>query len=283
MKVSICNLDVWIDEAPENRREFRQAICLILVAVSQDPKLRSLMVIKGGILMGIRYRSDRYTTDLDFSAIHHREQFDTEGFELALKRSLAMASAASDNGLDCRVQSYRFNPPGDDCQFPNLQIKIGYAYKGSPKHKRLLEGQSPTIIAIDFSFNEPIIDIEQIEIGEGGSLLAYALTDLVAEKFRALMQQLQRNRYRRQDVYDLRFLLDFINHESQKKLIYEAIITKAKARGIDPHLDTLSNIEIKRRAQKEYGTLKDEISGDLPDFDESYDKVESFYRSLPWP
>jgi len=282
MKLPCCDLDGWVEDAPENQKEFRQAIRIILTAISHDLKLRSSMVIKGGILMGIRYHSDRFTTDLDFSTSATKGEIDTEEFETTLKQSLAMAVEDSDYGLDCRVQSCRINPPNDDYQFPNLELKIGYAYKGTPKHKRLMAGQSPTIVKIDFSLNEPIIDIEQIDLGDGLSLQAYALTDLIAEKLRALMQQEKRNRYRRQDIYDLRFLLESGISATQKESVLRNLMTKAQARGIEPERHSLDDPEVRRRAEKEYATLTDEIQGDLPDFDESFKLVGSFYRSLPW-
>jgi predicted nucleotidyltransferase component of viral defense system len=282
MKLPSCDLDGWVEDAPENQKEFRQAIRIILTAISHDLKLRSSMVIKGGILMGIRYHSDRFTTDLDFSTSATKGEIDTEEFETTLKQSLAMAVEDSDYGLDCRVQSCRINPPNDDFPFPNLELKIGYAYKGTAKHKRLMAGQSPTIVKIDFSLNEPIIDIEQIDLGDGLSLQAYALTDLIAEKLRALMQQEKRNRYRRQDIYDLRFLLESGISATQKVSVLKNLITKAQARGIEPGRYSLDDPELRRRAEKEYATLTDEIQGDLPDFDESFKLVGSFYRSLPW-
>lgn len=278
----IYELDRWVEEAPENLKEFRQAIHIILTAVSHNLKLRSSMVIKGGILMGIRYHSDRFTTDLDFSTSETKGEIDTEEYEKTLKQSLSMAAADSDFGLDCRVQSCRINPPNEDSQFPNLELKIGYAYKGSPKHKRLMTGQSPSIVKIDFSLNEPIIDIEEIDLGDGVSLQAYALTDLIAEKLRALMQQEKRNRYRRQDIYDLRFLLESGINAAQKEAVLKNLITKAIARGIEPNRDSLSDPELRRRSKKEYAFLADEIPGNLPDFDESFEVVELFYRSLCW-
>jgi DNA replication initiation complex subunit (GINS family) len=96
------------------------------------------------------------------------------------------------------------------------------------------------------------------------------------------MQQQQRNRYRRQDVYDLRFLLESGIDDSEKRIIHRNLIIKAKARGIEPDSDSLASPELRRRAQKEYQTLADEIDGDLPDFNESFELIESFYRSLPW-
>jgi len=145
-----------------------------------------------------------------------------------------------------------------------------------------MAGQSPTIVKIDFSLNEPIIDIEQIDLGDGLSLQAYALTDLIAEKLRALMQQEKRNRYRRQDIYDLRFLLESGISATQKESVLRNLMAKAQARGIEPGRYSLDDPELRRRAEKEYATLTDEIQGDLPDFDESFKLVGSFYRSLPW-
>jgi predicted nucleotidyltransferase component of viral defense system len=278
----VYGLDSWVEDAPESLKEFRQAIRIILTAVSHDLKLRSTMVMKGGILMGIRYHSERFTTDLDFSTSATRNEIDMEEFEKTLRRSLAMAAADSDYGLDCQLQGCRINPPNDDSKFPNLELKIGYAYKGTPKHKRLMAGQSPTLVKIDFSLNEAIIDIEEIDLGDGVSLQAYALPDLIAEKLRALMQQEKRNRYRRQDIYDLRFLLDSGISATQKKSVLENLITKAQARGIEPKRDSLDDPELRRRAEQEYATLADEIQGNLPDFDESFKLVRSFYRSLPW-
>ena len=47
-----------------------------------------------------------------------------------------------------------------------------------------------------------------IDLGDGLEIEASTLVDLVAEKFRAMIQQPIRNRYRRQDAYDLYCLLE---------------------------------------------------------------------------
>ena len=40
--------------------------------------------------------------------------------------------------------------------------------------------------------------------------------------------------------------------------------------------------EIVTRTQKEYDLLKQEILGDLPDFNKVYSFARDFYESLPW-
>lgn len=118
--------------------------------------------------------------------------------------------------------------------------------------------------------------------GRGPSLRAYAFSDLVAEKLRSLLQQEVRNRYRRQDIYDLRLLIESGIEEADRGNILHSLIEKAQARGIEPAPDSLADSEVRRRAERDYGTLDDEVEGELPDFAESYDLVATFYRTLPW-
>ena len=276
------DLDAWAREAVPGQRAFRQAVHLILTAITSDLGLRETMVMKGGLLMAIRYQSNRFTKDLDFSTSKTRPEIDADTIRQRLERSLAMAVANSDYDLDCKIQRFKFNPPEEDAQFPNLELKIGYAFKGSKEHSRLLQGRSSSTIEIDFNLNEPIIDIETLDLGEGLCLRTYALSDLIAEKLRSLMQQTTRNRYRRQDIYDLRLLIDLGIDEHTRRATLATLIKKAQSRGINPTPESLADPETRRRAQRDYPTLADEVEGVLPDFDESYHQVEEFYRALPW-
>ena len=95
----------------------------------------------------------------------------------------------------------------------------------------------------------------------------------MAEKFRSLLQQESRDRYRRQDIFDL---------SNERLSILKSLIEKSHARGIKPLPESLDNAELKRRAQADYHTLDDEIDGHLPEFEDIYKIVRSFYQSLPW-
>ncbi len=273
----------WVEAAPPSLREFREAVHLILAAIESDAELRRDMVMKGGILMALRYRSPRFTRDIDFSTPATRGEFDETSFERRFASALALQAAESPYDLDCRIQSFRILPAKrPQASFPSVRLTIGYAPKGTPKHQRLLHGGSPDIISIDYSLNERILAEEELRT-DGGSLRVYAFTDLVAEKFRSLLQQEIRDRYRRQDIYDLNLLLGEDPAPEDRQAILASLLEKSRSRGIEPHRGSLAAPGIRRRAGAEYATLADEIKGDLPDFDASYDKVEAFYRSLPWP
>lgn len=279
---TICDLTTWVDNCPENQKEFRQAIHIILNAISNDIDLKKSMVMKGGLLMAIRYKSGRFTKDLDFSSSLSRKELNEDEIQGSLEQSLAREVAESEYDLDCRVQKCKVNPPDENATFPNIELSIGYAYIGSAKHRRLQKLQSPTIVEIDFNLNEPILGMEILEIGEGTQIIAYKLCDLVAEKLRSLLQQEVRNRYRRQDTYDLRLLIELGISEATKRNILHSLIEKARARNIEPSPKSLSRNEVKRRAERNYHTLEDEVEGELPDFNESFSIVETFYQSLPW-
>ena len=272
----------WVDIAPPAEREFRQAIHLILAAIESDAELRGDMIMKGGILMALRYRSPRFTRDIDFSTPHTLKEIDPADFERRFSAALALQVAESEYDLDCRVQSCKVLPANRPAaSFPSIKLTIGHAAKGTPKHRRLLAGESPHVISIDYSTNECILSEETL-VTDGGSIRVYAFTDLVAEKLRSLLQQEKRNRYRRQDIYDLNLLLTDFSTVADHAAILESLLAKSRSRGIHPSPDSLSNPEIRRRAEAEYGTLADEIEGELPAFAAAYDKIEHFYRSLPW-
>jgi predicted nucleotidyltransferase component of viral defense system len=276
----------WVEEAPtDDNREFREAIHTILSAIANEPKLKANMVLKGGILLAVRYQSHRFTKDIDLSTSKTLEDITPDEIQDSLDNSLATTIEMLDYDLDCKVQSCKVNPPEKEKPtFPSINMKIGYAYKNTAKHRRLMANQSPTTISIDYSLNELTPNVEKFNFNDNEEILVYSLTDLVAEKLRSILQQVERNRNRRQDIFDLRLILssNLSMDGTEKQKILASLIDKAKSRGITVTPESLDNEEIRARSQAEYGTLADEIDGDLPDFDESFDMVNQFYKSLPW-
>ena len=201
----------WVEEASTaSNQAFRQAVHTILSAIASDSNLKANMILKGGILLAIRYKSHRYTKDIDFSTERKRGGEITEdGVRESLDSSLVQMVEELDYGLDCLVQSSKLEPSNDPkYTYPSIKMKVGYAYKGTSQHKRLLSLRSPDIISIDYSLNEATPNIEDLKLNLEEGILAYSLTDLIAEKYRSLLQQVSRNRSRRQDVYDLNLLIE---------------------------------------------------------------------------
>ena len=137
---------------------------------------------------------------------------------------------------------------------------------------------------MDISFKEKVVNTAEVTIEEPDvSIQTYSFEEIIAEKLRAILQQVKRNRTRRQDVFDIRWLIDRYKPDADTKaLILKTLREKSEIRDIDTAQDSFDNPEVKERSAKEWDTMKLEVGGKLPDFEESFAIVRDFYRSLPW-
>lgn len=274
----------WVEAADQPReRALRQAIHIVVSAIGRNRELHDTSFLKGGILLALRYGSMRHTTDLDFSNSAPYTEERGQAILDALTGTLPSVIEELGYDLDCRLQGHDVQP-SRHATYVNLEMRIGYARKGSAAHRRLERGQSPDRLTIDYNFLESVPEKELIEIGDDGTLCVYGLTTLVAEKYRAMLQQARRNRMRRQDVYDLNYLVENFGPfgEADKARILEVLVAKCEERGFTPMPGSMAESEVYRRARAEYSNLEPEVVGDLPDFDTSFGRVRAFYEDLRW-
>ena len=275
----------WVDRVradPVAHRQ-RQATELILNAVAIST-FNSRLYLKGGVLMGLAYDSPRQTADIDLTATFDLVESTLDEVREALNRAIARARVQL--GYDlllAQVQKVVRHPRNKpDAQFPALQITVGYAERGGSQEKRLAEGRAASTIAIDVSFNEETHGVQVLELTGGQSLRAYSLIDLVAEKYRAMLQQVTRNRARRQDTYDLHRLISTGALEGiDGDALLAALRAKCRSREIEPTLDSLDDPEVSERAAREWDTMGLEL-GEVPPFAECYATARAFYQELPW-
>jgi predicted nucleotidyltransferase component of viral defense system len=281
------DLDAWVDEArpdPSRYRQ-RQVSRILLHAVARTPVLRDALYLKGGTLMSAVHSSARQTGDIDFTAVADDHVAFTEALRGVLDR--ALVGAAADLGyLDImtRVQKLTRQPlQFETATAPALQMTIGTARRGGNEEARLRAGQAPTILRVDISFKEPVFNIEVLGVDTPDqTILVYSDEEVIAEKLRALIQQPLRNRNRRQDTYDIAWLIGRRGFDADaRQRILTAFLGKADARAVQPTADALDDPEVRRRAGAEWSTMELEI-GTVPDFTATYDQVVAFYRALPW-
>jgi len=178
-------------------------------------------------------------------------------------------------------QSMFMNNPS----FPTLKVKVAYAVSdNSKRHQRLIGGMSSDVVELDFSFNETTQTTTSLQVTDGSAIFRYSLADLVAEKYRSLLQQPIRKRNRRQDVYDIHWLLQKEGEEldRRKPEIKSALEQSAKARGIHISKEAIRDPLVIKMASEEYAGLAQEIDGVLPEFDVAFDAVAAFYEGLGW-
>lgn len=287
---TVVDIREWTERvrADPQRYPERQATEILLAAIGESEAYGDSLYLKGGVLMGIVYQSPRQTADIDFTADFvpdtNTETLLRDNLNVELRRAAARLGYPQ---TVCRVQSIRRQPRRNhfiEANFPALEVTVAYARRDTAAHERLERGQCPTVLNVEISFREPVHAVEFVRLGPDNPvpLRAYSLTDLVAEKLRALLQQERRQRNRRQDVYDIDFLVERVPLKSEDQhAILDALIDKAQARDIRPGPASMDAPEVRRRAAAEWDTLALEVA-DLPDFEAAFERVLTFYRSLPW-
>lgn len=288
--VDFVDVDIraWVEDARANPALYRdrQVTEIVLTAIGMAPRLSETLILKGGTLMGLAFSSLRLTTDVDFSA-----DADPHGFDEIFTTELnaQMPKTAIRLGyldLICRVQSVRKMPRPQNFaehNFPALGIKIASAIRGTPEQVRLQAGIASRVLDLEISFRDQVYTSQELRLsGAGVAVRAFTMHELVAEKLRALLQQPLRNRNRRQDVYDIAFLIDQqALTDDDRKLIHRTLIEKCATRGITPNASSITEPEVVRRAQADWETLALEVQN-LPSFDDRFALVRALYEALPW-
>jgi predicted nucleotidyltransferase component of viral defense system len=281
------NVAGWVERARADPIAYaqRQAVEVTLNAIAMTADLKEKLFLKGGVLMGLAYDSPRQTADIDLTAAFEVSPDIDEKIRGLLDGAFPRAAARLGYAdLIIKVHSIARQPRAifETASFPALKIKIAFARRGTPQEVALNKGMMPGKIEVDISFNEPLRQIQVLGLTGGAELLAYDLVELMAEKYRAMLQQKERNRNRRQDVYDLDRLIDGrkFTQEVLAQLL-EVFVAKCQSRNIEPTIDSLDDAEVKSRSAAEWETMQLEI-GALPEFDGCYSRVSNFYRTLPW-
>ena len=282
------NVAEWVERARSDPVAYqqRQTIEITLHAIAMATPLKTGMFLKGGILMGLAHASPRQTTDIDLTTALAPANGVGDRVRNMLDSMFPQAAATlgyADLIVKTHAVTARPKTIFPDANFPALKLKIASARRGTVQERALQAGKAPVVITADISFNEPLPQTQVLELTGGQELFAYSLADLIAEKYRAILQQVPRNRYRRQDIYDLdRLILRHELDDTRQTQILAALLEKCRARQIEPTRASLDDPELMRRAHAEWRTMTLEL-GEVPDFKECYARVAGFYRNLPWP
>jgi predicted nucleotidyltransferase component of viral defense system len=134
------------------------------------------------------------------------------------------------------------------------------------------------VVEVEVSMNDPIYHCEVARHG-ARSLRVSTAEDIVAEKLRALLQQPGRNRRRRQDVLDIAVVLAD-GPELDLAVVREALLVKARARGIEPTPALFLAPEIRERASTDYGALNPTTRRRFIPFDEAWAAVLELVAAL---
>jgi predicted nucleotidyltransferase component of viral defense system len=280
------DLGAWIDEvaADPAKHSQRQITTIILNAVALVDNFRSSLVLKGGALLAIAHGSQRQTSDLDFTARADPDEF-AGAFIEQMNRGLERARARLGYvQWLCRVQGKLKLQPRNFAanNFPAIGTRIAYARSGSRDEKSLYAGTCTHVIDVEISFREPIIETEEVTLlASNATIEVYSINEVIAEKLRAYLQQEIRNRRRRQDIYDIAYLLERDGDSIDRAVVLNALREKCFSRSVPVDRARLDDPALIERAKSEWKTIGLEV-GELPPFEQCFATVRTFYCALPW-
>lgn len=251
----------------------------ILLAIARSRALRPLLVFKGGNALDFVWQANRSTRDLDFSV----DGSSLEEGELSSRLQFALDAVGRSIEVFYRVHRILRRPPGADKTFVTLHAKVGFALRDDFEvQRRLQNGQaSPHVVPLDISLNEPICAATEARVDDRNSIRVSAVEDIVAEKLRALLQQVLRDRYRCQDVLDLALLVEQFRPDPGRVGSY--LLRKGEARNVVVTRSAFYDVGVEERAHHGYDDLRATAREKFVPFDKAFATILSFVDQLPIP
>jgi predicted nucleotidyltransferase component of viral defense system len=284
--LSLEDLEAWRRRAQvsldEARKRFAQFVALESIAA--EPGLAEVLAFKGGNALRFIYGSPRGTLDLDFTA---DASFPDEQEHIRQTLDRALRQGGNLFGIKLKCQRVERKPAKKQATLPTYDIAIGYQLPGD-RYFADLESpgrQVATVVKVEISFNDVVCETQRRQLTQRhpGEIRVCSLEDIVAEKLRALLQQVIRNRNRPQDVFDIaRTMRD---HGEALDLVKVAafLVQKSTARGISVTRTAFSAEEVKTRAAYEYDQVVVDSPADRIPFEEAWAAVLALVGRLAIP
>lgn len=234
---SIAQMATWRKEhgttAEEARRRFVQFV--VLASMASGSTLAARVAFKDGNALRFVHGNGRSTLDLDFSADIGFPDVASEITDLMMA---ALKKGERSYQVRARCQSIHRKPPGLGRTMPTYSIKIGYQFPGDRSYQnideRLAAGKFfSDVVEVEISLNDVLCETREERLSSDSSpLRVCTLDDILAEKLRALLQQVPRNRSRPQDVYDIASMVRKHHGSIDPAKIASFLLRKSEARGI---------------------------------------------------
>jgi predicted nucleotidyltransferase component of viral defense system len=182
-----------------------------------------------------------------------------------------------------RCQTIERKPPGLEKTMPTYRIKACFQMPGDRYYQNFDERKNiPEVIELEISINDVLCEtMEKAFSASSSPLRVCTLEDIVAEKLRALLQQVPRKRSRPQDVFDIASMVRLRGDLDLAK-VSAFVKRKSEARAIFPKKSSY-NETVRELARKGYDDLiKTEKARYIP-FDEAWQEVLSLVHRLAIP
>lgn len=255
----------------------RRAITAVLDAVSRDHELHENYVLKGGLALQLVYASPRRSDDLDFNALQPTSNQITDDTR---RRLLAFAERL-DDALGATAGAHDFTSIATVRQrvsdeIPTLLTDLAFETCSGG------EGQ----IKLQLTLSEIICETV-IRTIDGLHVHAASLEDIMAEKLKALLQQVSRETVRSPDVFDVWYFTTASPLDVDPAVVTRYLLEKKKQW---PSMPDLTKNQFRRKSVVQHSVQNYEALArllpptfDLVPFRTAYECVLRFVDRLELP
>lgn len=257
---------------PWNVLEQDYLLSWILWGISSVPILKKTLVFKGGTALKKSYFGEyRFSEDLDFSTLEGAPVWGD--MEASIKQACANAQESLEAYIPDPIilcERYQEKQPHPDKQ-EAFTIKAQFPWHRTPQVRVMIEITHNEIVVLN-PVELPIIHTYDDDFS--CMLLNYPLEEVIAEKLRAILQNIQKyhengwTRSRARDFYDIWCILNKYHNELSLSLIPEILQKKCIGKGVyyKSYQDFFDPIIIDR-VQKDWGAWLKPLISNLPDCD----------------
>lgn len=258
---------------------------VILDSISASEWIRPQLAFKGGNALLFAYGNPRATLDLDFTA---EPTFPDDHQEIARNFNIALDKMIARHQIKSRCQSIHRRPPGVDKTTPTYLIKVCHQLPGDKYYQNFeerLESKKTfsDVVDIEVSINDIICETEMLRFHRSISELRICtIEDILAEKLRALLQQVPRKRSRPQDVYDISSAIRHHGAKIDSDKVSSFLLRKSEARNIQAAKNQF-NESVRERAIIGYENEIIPFTSEPIPFDDAWTDVLIFVSRLNIP
>lgn len=264
--------------SPLSAHEIQQsAVHAVFRAIARNVDLHAGYVLKGGLALWLAYGSPRSSTDLDFNAVVPTANVITEETSRGLLDFCRMLDAALKDSTPWQDLKHLETADVElSTEMPALLGHIVYAAS---------DGWSGAI-PMQLTLSEIICATEVRQSG-GIPVHVASLADIVAEKLKALLQQVPRDTIRSTDVYDLWYFTSQAKNRVRAEDVTPILLEKRKQWPAMPVVSKsrYRSEDLIEHSQAEYDEIRDLLDpgARFVPFDEAFEHVLAFVDRLQVP
>ena len=247
-----------------------------LAAVASSEELRTNYVLKGGLALRLIYGSPRQSGDLDFNAVAHFDRSLSE----ANHNELIHFCHLLDDALQESAPAYGFSGMAVQHQLlsdsiPTVMAQIGYGI--GDDDRRPYEQRVPMQVTLC----EVVCETRTATV-DGVRVHAASLEDILAEKLKAMAQQVDRGITRSTDVFDLWYYARQKEPVPDVQLMRRFLREKSAPAGVEPERIIVDVDLFRAFSGNDYAAIGEQLDSgvDLPPFDQAYEAVVELVREL---